>query len=45
MQLEKVDEPGAEWDAFVEATPGGALGHAAAWASILREAYGLAEER
>ena len=42
MQLEKVDEPGAEWDAFVEATPGGALGHAAAWASILREAYGLA---
>src|SRR5881409_2114456 len=41
MQLEKVDEPGAEWDAFVEATPGGALGLAAAWASILREAYGL----
>jgi FemAB-related protein (PEP-CTERM system-associated) len=41
MQLERVDEPGAEWDAFVEATPGAALGHAAAWAHILGEAYGL----
>ncbi len=41
MQLEQVDEPGAEWDAFVAATPGGALGHAAAWALILREAYRL----
>ena len=42
MQLEQVDRPGAEWDAFVEATPGGALGHAAGWAEILRETYGLA---
>jgi len=42
MQLDPIDEPGTEWDAFVEATPGGALGHAAAWARILREAYGLA---
>src|SRR5258705_11234447 len=42
MQLDSIREPGSEWDAFVEATPGGALGHAAAWARILREAYGLA---
>jgi FemAB-related protein (PEP-CTERM system-associated) len=42
IQLERVADPGAEWDAFVETTPGGALGHAAAWARILRESYGLA---
>jgi FemAB-related protein (PEP-CTERM system-associated) len=42
MQLEQVDDPSSEWDAFVEATPGAALGHAGAWARILREAYGLA---
>jgi FemAB-related protein (PEP-CTERM system-associated) len=42
MQLEQVREPGTEWDAFVAATPGSALGHAAAWAQILRVAYGLA---
>jgi FemAB-related protein (PEP-CTERM system-associated) len=42
MQLERIDDPGSEWDAFVEAAPGGALGHAAAWARILRESYGLA---
>lgn len=41
MQLVEVEDPGAEWDAFVAATPGGALGHASAWAPILREAYGL----
>jgi FemAB-related protein (PEP-CTERM system-associated) len=42
MQLEHVGDPGREWDDFVEATPGAALGHAGAWARILREAYGLA---
>ena len=42
MQLERVDDPGPEWDEFVEATPGAALGHAAAWAHILRESYRLA---
>lgn len=42
MQLEAIADPGSEWDAFVAATPGGALGHAAAWARILRESYGLA---
>jgi FemAB-related protein (PEP-CTERM system-associated) len=41
MRLEQVREPGTEWDAFVAATPGGALGHASAWAHVLREAYGL----
>ena len=44
MQVERVADPGAEWDAFVEATPGAALGHAAAWHRVLREAYGLAPE-
>lgn len=42
MQVEQVDDPGPEWDAFVEATPGAALGHAAAWARILRDSYRLA---
>src|SRR5262245_51220995 len=42
MQVERVDDPGSEWDAFVEAAPGAALGHAGAWARILREAYRLA---
>jgi len=44
MQVETVAEPGAEWDAFVEATPGAGLGHAAAWHRVLREAYALAPE-
>ena len=42
MQLERITDPGSEWDAFVEAMPGAALGHAAAWAQIVRESYGLA---
>jgi FemAB-related protein (PEP-CTERM system-associated) len=42
MHIEHVSDPGAEWDAFAEAMPGATLGHAAAWARILREAYGLA---
>jgi hypothetical protein len=41
MRVEGVGEPGAEWDAFVESTPGAALSHAAAWARVVREAYGL----
>jgi FemAB-related protein (PEP-CTERM system-associated) len=44
MRVERVAEPGAEWDAFAERTPGGGLGHAAAWHRVLREAYGLAPE-
>ena len=36
MRVERVAEPGAEWDAFAESTPGGGLGHAAAWHRVLR---------
>ncbi len=41
MRVERVAEPGAEWDAFVEATPGATLAHAAGWARVVRESYGL----
>ncbi|HEY8154158.1 MAG TPA: GNAT family N-acetyltransferase [Myxococcota bacterium] len=44
MHVEIVADPGAEWDGFVEVTPGAGLGHAAAWHRVLREAYGLAPE-
>lgn len=41
MRLEQVEDPGNDWDEFAEAMPGAALGHAAAWAWILRESYRL----
>jgi FemAB-related protein (PEP-CTERM system-associated) len=41
MRVERVGEPGSEWDSFVERLPGGTLAHAAAWCSILWEAYRL----
>jgi FemAB-related protein (PEP-CTERM system-associated) len=41
MRIETMGEPGVEWDAFAESRPEAALGHAAAWAGILREAYAL----
>jgi FemAB-related protein (PEP-CTERM system-associated) len=41
MRVERVAEPGPEWDAFVAATAGASLGHAAAWHRVLREGYGL----
>jgi FemAB-related protein (PEP-CTERM system-associated) len=41
MRLEQVDEPGAEWDGFVASACGAHLGHAAAWAGVLRFSYGL----
>lgn len=41
VQVTQTDSPGNEWDEFVESTPGAQLGHAAAWAGILRDAYGL----
>lgn len=41
MHIHIEPNPGEEWDAFVEATPGATLGHAAAWAAIVRDAYGL----
>jgi FemAB-related protein (PEP-CTERM system-associated) len=42
MQVEPMAERGSEWDAFVATTPEAPLGQAAAWASVLRESYGLA---
>jgi FemAB-related protein (PEP-CTERM system-associated) len=41
MRVERVTEPGGEWDEFVQATPGATLAHAAGWATVVREAYGL----
>ena len=41
MRVEVVEEPGEEWDAFASGQPGAQLGHAAAWAGILRDGYGL----
>jgi len=41
MNVERVTEPNEEWDHFAESMPGVCLGHAAAWASILRDSYGL----
>jgi serine/alanine adding enzyme len=42
MKVDWIEEPGEEWDAFVAATPGSNLGHASAWARVMRDAYGLA---
>lgn len=42
MRVDRVAEPGAEWDEFVAAMPGGTLAHASAWASVVRDAYRLA---
>jgi len=41
MHIHADANPGTEWDAFVEGTPGATLGHASAWATIVRDAYGL----
>jgi len=41
MRIAVIADPGPEWDAFVEAEPAGQLGHASAWARVVREAYGL----
>ena len=41
MRVAVIADPGPEWDAFVEAEPAGQLGHASAWARVVREAYGL----
>jgi serine/alanine adding enzyme len=41
MRIAVIADPGLEWDAFVEAQPAGQLGHASAWARIVRKAYGL----
>lgn len=41
MRIGRVDDPGAEWDRYVESRPGACLGHAAAWARALRDGYGI----
>lgn len=41
MRIAEVADPGPEWDAFVETEPTGQLGHASAWARVVRDAYGL----
>jgi FemAB-related protein (PEP-CTERM system-associated) len=41
VRVEAVDDPAAEWDALVEASPGAHLGHAGAWAGVVAAAYGL----
>ncbi len=41
MRVDLAAEPGSDWDAYVEAQPGAALGHAGAWARVVREAYRL----
>jgi serine/alanine adding enzyme len=41
MRIAEITDPGSEWDAFVEAQPAGQLGHASAWARVVRDAYGL----
>jgi FemAB-related protein (PEP-CTERM system-associated) len=41
MQIELVPRPAEEWDRFVEAMPDATLGHAAAWAAVIRDAYRL----
>jgi FemAB-related protein (PEP-CTERM system-associated) len=41
MQIEHMTRLGDEWDAFAESHPEVRLGHAAAWASVFSQAYGL----
>jgi FemAB-related protein (PEP-CTERM system-associated) len=42
MRVAELADPSPEWDAFVEAEPAAQLGHASAWAQVVRDAYGLA---
>ena len=41
MRIAEIADPGPEWDAFAEAESAGQLGHASAWARVVRDAYGL----
>jgi len=41
MRIAELADPSPEWDTFVEAEPAGRLGHASAWARVVREAYGM----
>ncbi len=42
VRIERAETAGEEWDAFVARSPRAALGHAAAWLVVCREAYALA---
>jgi FemAB-related protein (PEP-CTERM system-associated) len=42
MQVQVVAAPSPDWDRFVESRPDAVLGHAGAWAHVLRDGYGLA---
>jgi FemAB-related protein (PEP-CTERM system-associated) len=44
MHLHVDASPGEEWDRFCAQTPGATLGHASAFARVLREGYGLEPE-
>jgi len=41
MRIERLAEPGPDWDEFVEARSDATLAHAAPWLAVMREAYGL----
>lgn len=41
MRIERLSAPGPDWDEFVEARSDATLAHAAAWLSVMREAYDL----
>ena len=41
MRVEIQDNPGEEWDSFVQSVPGACLGHESRWAQIFRRTYGV----
>lgn len=41
VRIERVADPGPDWDDYVESRPGASLGHAAAWSRALRDGYGI----
>lgn len=41
VRVERVEDPGKDWDDYVESRAGASLGHAAAWSHALREGYGI----
>src|SRR5262249_45466056 len=41
MNVERVTEPGADWDEFAESCPTANPGHAAGWSQVMRRSYGL----
>src|SRR5262249_39629743 len=41
MNVERVTEPGAEWDEFAESCPTANPGHASGWSQVMRRSYHL----